>query len=175
TQSGYRQRLGAFADWCRAQGVPLEQFSKKSSYRVIDDFVEYLTRTHQGHHGKALSSTTVRGYVISIKVFFGWCLRDSDEFEEYINPTAMERIKIPKLEQKIVETFSDAQVKAMLAAWELEYNEHLKLRNKAIVHVLMTTGIRVTELCTLCVSDTHIKPEDAHIKVIGKSRKWREV
>jgi len=175
TQVGYQQRLGVFADWCTASGISLEHFSKRSGYRIVDDFIEYLITTHPGKKGQVLSSTTVRGYVISIKVFLRWCLRKSDEFEEYINPIILERVEIPKIERKVVETFSDRQVTAMLAACELEYNEHLKLRNRAILSVLIGTGIRVHELCGLTIECTHTEVEDAHIKVFGKGRMWREV
>jgi len=175
TAAGYRQRLGVFASWCEAEGVSLERFSKKGAYRIIDDFVEHLQATHQGKHGLALSSTTVRGYVICIKMFFKWCLDDSDEFEECINPIALRRVEVPAIEGKIVETFSDEHIRGMLAACELGSTDFLRARNRAIVQVFLGTGIRLKELCTLTVSGVTLDPEDAHIKVFGKRRKWREV
>src|SRR5260221_4048605 len=175
TVEGYRQRLGVFAAWCISRSVSLEQFSKKSGYKLIDEFVAYLEETHPGKCGKPLSSTTLRGYVICIKMFFKWCLKKSDEFEEYIHPIILERVEVPQVSGYLVETFSDEQTTALLAACELESTDFLKSRNRAIVQLLVGTGIRVSELCMLTMMDTHLDPEDAHIKVIGKGRKWREV
>ncbi len=51
----------------------------------------------------------------------------------------------------------------------------LAARDKAIVSVLLDTGVRANELCTLTLGRTNFSLTDAHIIVLGKGRKQREV
>ena len=44
-----------------------------------------------------------------------------------------------------------------------------------IVAVLVDTGIRADELCTLTIANTHLDARDAYVRVHGKGNKWREI
>jgi len=63
----------------------------------------------------------------------------------------------------------------MLTACAQEYNEHLRLRNRAMVSLLLATGIRASELATLSVGHVDLSTDGAYIKVMGKRRKEREI
>src|SRR6266567_2258897 len=182
TKRVYRQRLLVFADWCQAENVTLEQLGGKRSYYITNAFMDYLRNMHHGSKKDPrrgflpISSRTVEGYICCIKMFLNWCIRQEDEeFSLCIKPIALGRIKLPKPDQKIVETFTEAQIKALFKACESEYNPHMKLRNKTIVQLFLGTGIRVEELCTMTVGHMDLLPDDPFIKVMGKGRKEREI
>src|ERR1700694_587759 len=82
---------------------------------------------------------------------------------------------MPKLQVKIIETFTKDQVKAMLAACEKEFDHNLAVRDRAILYVLYDTGIRASELRGLTLDHVYLRPDDAYLKVLGKGDKWREV
>ncbi len=176
TRQGYEQRLGVFADWCTVQGICLEQVSR----RIVDSFVEHLHATHTSHKGTPLSSYTTAGYVRCIRAFLYWCSED-EQFESCVKLATIKRIKLPKLTQKIIAVFTDEHIAALLAAARHEYNDYLQERDPVIIKLLLATGIRATELCTLKIADCHLKPNtlrnpsESFVKVMGKGRKEREI
>ena len=92
-----------------------------------------------------------------------------------IKASTLRKIKLPKREQFIIATFTDAQLAALREAAEKEFNEELRLRDTCILRLLLSTGVRADELCTLTLANMHLDPKDAYIKVHGKGNKWREV
>jgi len=82
---------------------------------------------------------------------------------------------MPKLQEKVIETFSKEQIKAMLAAAEKEYSQTLTARDRAIIYILFDTGVRASELCGLTLDNVYLRADDAYIKVLGEGDKWREV
>jgi integrase/recombinase XerD len=51
----------------------------------------------------------------------------------------------------------------------------MRLRDKAILAILLDTGIRAEEMCGLTLENLHIGGSESYIRVVGKGRKEREV
>lgn len=168
---GYEQRLLVFSSWCEQHKVLLEHIRP----RHVDDFVEHIEKTHTGSAtGSAVSTYTLAGYVRVIKAFLNWCSED-DEYSQFVKPILPRRVKVPKVVEKIVETFTDEQIEALIMAAKQNYNEHLRLRDACIVQVLVSTGMRAFELCGLTIENVHLEPHDSYVKVLGKGQKEREI
>jgi site-specific recombinase XerD len=86
-----------------------------------------------------------------------------------------ENIKLPRVDQKVIETFTHDQLRRMIHAAHKEITKTLWMRDEAIIRVLVSTGVRASELCGMKLEDVSFSPTDAHIKVMGKGRKEREV
>lgn len=89
--------------------------------------------------------------------------------EEYVSVNYPKQIKVLKEEQKVIDTFSDKQVKELIRYYNK--SDYLSVRNKLIVMLFVDTGIRCTEL-------RQIKTDfvfDNYIKLHGKGNKWRVV
>jgi site-specific recombinase XerD len=56
---------------------------------------------------------------------------------------------MPRVEIKLIQTFSKEQVRALFAVCDQEHTPALAERDKAILAVLLDTGIRARELCSL--------------------------
>jgi site-specific recombinase XerD len=82
---------------------------------------------------------------------------------------------MPKMLAKVIETFSNEQIKALLLSCEKEYNQTLMVRDCAIIYILYDIGIRASELCGLTLDNVYLQPDDAYLKVLGKGDKRREV
>jgi integrase/recombinase XerD len=121
-----------------------------------------------------LSTSTTSQYVKNIKRLLNWCLLD-DVYSEHIKALTVARIKKPTVKDVIIEIFSDDDIAAIFKACDKEIHEHLQVRDRAIVALLLDTGIRATELCTLTIDNVCLDPKDAHIRVFGKGKKWGEV
>lgn len=125
----------------------------------IKSYVEYLQKLKR-------SEVYINSILKYLKAFFKYCVQ-----EEYIlerkNP--MKKLNWVKEEKTLIETFNDREVYKMLKVWN--YKTFYNARNKAIIAMLIETGIRNLELCTLSLTSVR----DSVIKVMGKGRKERYV
>ena len=167
TQRWYIEKLSTFADWCREQSLQLEDVRTSEINRFLD-----LLRTTPGTNtGKTRSTHTIHGYAEVIRTFIRWAAED----EEYgISRRALNRFTMPTVEKKVIQTFSPAQVKAILAACSEEYFPSLRQRDRALIWTLLDTGIRAGEAAGLTLDCTHLVGE-SYIKVLGKGKKEREI
>ncbi len=89
-------------------------------------------------------------------------MRDDD-------PSAL--LAAPKLPQRLPKDLSEAQVSALLNAPVLE--QPIEIRDKAMLEVLYATGLRVSELVGLTMSDISLR--QGVVRVVGKGDKERLV
>ncbi len=111
-----------------------------------------------------LAPSTVATYVSYLKAFFHWCY-----MEELTPSDVAVRLQIPKVPEKVVAAFTSEQQDKLVAACDTSTRNGF--RNYVIVMVLLDTGMRVSELCGLRLSDVHPK----YVKVNGKGHKEREI
>ena len=171
-QAGYKQRLDVFCAWCESQGITLEHINAN----VVNTFVAHLKATHVSHKaGKPeLSTFTLAGYVRNIQQWLNWCLYE-EAYDAVVKPRIVKRIKRPKVDKHLIETFTQSQLQGLLDACQEEFTVQLRDRNRTIVMLLLDTGIRASELCGLTVGNVHLDPNDAFIRVFGKGQKEREI
>jgi integrase/recombinase XerD len=99
-----------------------------------------------------------------VKAFFKFLLLDG---AIEANPT--QQINAPKLRRSLPEVLSVDEVERIIAAVDLSKPEGH--RNKAIVEVLYSCGLRVSELVNLRISDMYL--EERFLRIIGKGNKER--
>ena len=96
-----------------------------------------------------MSSATVSRNVASIRSFFSFLLNQG-----IISKNPTENIKPPKVEKKTPETLSIEEVSLLLE--QPSGKSSKEIRDKAMLELLYATGMRVTELISLKVSDVNI-------------------
>lgn len=89
----------------------------------------------------------------------------------YIKDNPTELLETPKLPQHLPEVLSTAEVDMLEAAIDLSKWEGQ--RNKAIIEVLFSCGLRVSELTNLKISNLY--KEERFVRVMGKGSKERLV
>jgi len=107
-----------------------------------------------------------------IKRLFRWA---SDE-EEYLPDNGIWRLKLPSPHYRQVQPYTDGEVMAMLDTCEEEFrtsSRFLGSRNKAIISMFADTGLRLSELAGIKLSDLHSRLKQ--VKVWGKGAKMRVV
>lgn len=167
TQGWYLQKLSVFVEWCGDQNKnTLEQITAGDLRRFLADA---RTRTNP-QTGAPLSSYTLHGYMQVIKGFLNWCAD-----EDLVSARLAKRIEMPHVDIKVIETFSPDQIKRLFAACEQDRTPALVMRDKAILSILLDTGIRASELCGLTLENIFLEPQEAFLRVFGKGRKQREV
>lgn len=117
--------------------------------------------------GRQLSKTSMARKGSAIKSFFKFLMKERF-FKEHALPLIFPR---PKLPRRLPEFLSMEEVKSILAAVAKAPNSPLKLRNRAIVELLFSSGIRVGELAALDWG--HIQWEQAEFRILGKGDRER--
>ncbi len=144
----------------------------------LRDFMDYLDSEPQRWAGdgrrctfKKASPATVHHYLKVAKTFFNWALD-----EAYLEQSPALRLKLPSPNYRDVEPYTDDEVNAMLAGCEHDIQHgyrYLGVRNKAIISVFIDTGLRLTELADMKLSE--IDPQLQQVRVLGKGAKFRVV
>ena len=102
----------------------------------------------------------------TLRAFFNWC-----EGERYLIQNPLAHTKAPELPKKVVQIYTDADIKSMIAAQSRE--SFIGMRNRALTLILYDTGIRLSELVGLTLDDVDL--ENGILKVKGKGDKERHV
>jgi integrase/recombinase XerD len=160
SQRWYRHRLGTFTTWLQGHGIDtLEGITAPLVRRYLDERRTTISRT-----GNPIDSHTLHGHARAIKAFLNWAASDG-----LIDERLPKRVTLPHRAQKLLPVLTPDQVRRlMLACGD-------SLRDRAILAVLLDTGIRASELCGLTLDRVTLTQEDAYLIVHGKGRKVREV
>jgi len=113
-----------------------------------------------------LSSQSIETYCRAIKAFFGFLKR-----EGFIENNAMAKVKMPKVPETVIPTFSEKEIEKLLAQADKSSNEGF--RDYCLLLIFIDTGIRLSELAYLKTDD--IDYEQNLFRVMGKGRKERFV
>ncbi len=130
---------------------------------VVDEHIESMLRYL---HELGLDPRSQARLLSGLKSFFKYLF-----LEDWITIDPTELIAGPKLSRKIPDFLTIDEIQALLETIDL--SEPLGIRNRAMLETLYASGLRVTELTTLKLSDYF--PEIGFIKVIGKTNKERIV
>lgn len=117
--------------------------------------VQQITATHLNSYmlyleREQFAPSTVSRNVAAMRAFFQYLLR-----EHVIETDPSEGLKPPKVEKKIPEILSVEEVDLLLK--QPSSKTPKGLRDKAMLEILYATGIRVSELIHLKVSDVNLK------------------
>jgi integrase/recombinase XerD len=139
----------------------------------IRDFVMYLQQRqcYSNHplvkpRQRGLSDNTVNCYLRSIRAFWSWLVR-----EEAVAETPFAKVKIPKTTKKVIRSFSNEQLQDFLNAVNTDTPEGY--RDYVVTLTLLDTGIRLSELTGLKLTDINL--EGKILRVKGKGNKERLV
>lgn len=148
-----------------------------------EDYLKYLMKYRNVSDPKDISANDIRSYLVtlkrknltsssisrklsSIKSFHSFLVKF-----HYSNQNVAKTITNPKKEKKLPTVLSLEEVDALLAT----FNEStpLELRNKTMVELTYSCGLRVSELINLKLSSIHLQM--GIIDVVGKGTKERIV
>ncbi len=137
--------------------------------KIKDTPLNCKSETIKNYLYKNLSDKKSRSQARSIsalKSFFNYLV-----FEGLIKDSPISNIEAPKLERKLPEVLTEDEINQLIKSVDL--NHVFGQRNKTIIEVLYGTGIRVSELVNLQLSNIFFK--ESILKVNGKGDKERFV
>ena len=139
TELSYRRDLKKVIVFLRARN--LTEWVDVSEEALKD----YITSMGEQHFAAA----TISRNIASIKALFHFMAQ-----EGIVKKDITDGLKAPKIEKKIPEILTMDEVIRLLE--QPSGNSHKEIRDKAMLELLYATGIRVTELITLKVSDVNL-------------------
>ncbi|WP_238882329.1 tyrosine-type recombinase/integrase [Clostridium sp. YIM B02551] len=152
----------------------------------IAGFVTYLQSMEVKFQGelKRFYITSFRSYLIENKYevatinkkinslqSFNNFLMKNKYCNEFVVDLRKDRMRVAFGSEKQVEVFSEKQVERML--FYIQNQENVTRRDKMIILLLMYTGVRVSELCSIRINNIDFLT--SHLKIQGKGGKIREV
>jgi len=139
---------------------------------TIDDISDFLaTQTH-------LTKKSLLNYHTGLSALYTWAAS-----QKIVETNIVRDIPRPRPEKRAIKDLTESEVRAILSAltWSAEYKRPGKCpckhrlptaeRDKAIVLLLLDTGIRASELCALQIRHLKLKARSVHI--YGKGDKER--
>ncbi len=159
TIAGYVSDVGQFMDF--VGNVPPEKVN-------LEDIEKYLNNLYP------LAKRSQSRKISALRAFFNYLeVENGAEFRahnpSWTDPTA--GIDTPKITRHLPDVLSLEEVEAILESIGPDTFEGL--RNRAIVEILYSCGLRVSELVELRLSDLFFK--EGYIRVVGKGNKQRLV
>ena len=162
TIRNYRHYLYRFSDWMKDEGI--RQNLKDINKDVVRDFRIYLTKISDGKGG-TLSRKTQGYHVIALRSYLKWLIKNDYEV------MAPEKIDLPKTDERQIKFLTGEQVDRLLNA--PSQSTIIGKRDKAILEVLYSTGLRVSELVKL--DKDKIDLDRREFGIVGKGGKARVV
>ena len=135
----------------------LKYLSDKSiNYYETEEYVKYLNKNKY-------AKSSINRKIASINKFYEWC-----QERNYLKETKYKKIKYIKQEKKLPDILTSNYINKLLNSLPTENPKNL--RDRTIIELLYSSGLRVSELTNLRIND--IK-NNGSIKVLGKGNKTR--
>jgi site-specific recombinase XerD len=126
---------------------------------VLGEFSKYLKICSK----KGFSKTTINRKITSIKTFLIWCIE-----KNYLESTSLKSVKNLKAEKKLPNVLTANYINELLDS--LPSKDPKDIRDKAILELMYSSGLRVSEVSNLSIKDVK---DNKSIKVLGKGNKER--
>jgi site-specific recombinase XerD len=156
TRRAYRGDVGEFCDWLEERGTDLDSVD----VRVLADYVAWLGGARRG---RKLAPATISRKLAAVRAFL----------RQALGPERVPDARLgPRRARRLPDAPSAADVERMLEA--LEGEGPVALRNRALVELVYSAGLRSAEAVGLDLGDVDFEQELVHIRR-GKGGKERVV
>ena len=155
TLEAYQHDLRHLLGYCEREG-------KEPLALKLEDLQHFAATIHELGIGPTSQARILSG----VRSFYRYLLLDG-----YIDNDPTELLESPRLGEHLPEVLSTEEVDQLEESIDLSTNEGH--RNRAIIEVLFSCGLRVSELVNLKYSDLFL--EEGYIRVMGKGSKERLV
>jgi integrase/recombinase XerC len=165
TVRNYLSDLQHFMAWCEtvwSEGQETEQaFAlERVATPTLTRYREYL------QHDVQLQPATINRHLVSLKRYFGWA---ADHQFTARNPASVVKL-VPHMARP-AHHLADHEETALVAATE----QAGSLRDRTLIVLMLHTGLRVNEVCSLKRDHVVLHKRSGYLKVWGKRNKYREV
>lgn len=166
TVRNYDHYLKTFETWLKTLNGGEEVSYQDITLEMVRRFRLHLSRTPGIHKDETKKISTQAYYAIALRSFLKWLVKS-----DYKNVLEPEKIDVPKIKDHSLKFLDSNQMYRLLNQPIL--SEKNGLRDKTILELLFSTGLRVSELVSL--NRDKINLETLEFNVVGKGGKSRIV
>ncbi len=152
TVESYRTEIKGYLDFFKEKNIKVKDIKNSD----IKDYLAYIKKGET-------SERTLAHNVSVIRTFYKFLLT-----LKIIERNPTEFLELPKLRKKLPTVLSKEEVEKLL---DIDLTDCYSYRNKAMLELLYSTGLRVSELVNLELSNIDL--ENCTLKTIGKGNKER--
>ncbi len=153
TVVSYRRDLIKFNKFMETQGVTDVQRVNPTN---LNSYMLHMEK-------EKFATSTISRNVATLKAFFGYLYRAG-----YIGTDPTIQLKAPKIEKKMPEILTPKEVDLLLSQPSMKTNKGI--RDRAMLELLYATGIRVSELISLKLSDVNLSASYIHCQDLNRER-----
>jgi integrase/recombinase XerD len=148
---------------------------------LISEIRKETIEAFLAHLSESMTNKSLLNRWIGLSAFWTWCVD-----EHLTRHHIVRKVKPPRPETKVIDPLTEMDVRALMTAAERSrsYRSNVfpgnvdnalpfAVRNKALILLLLDTGLRASELCSLSIHDVDIK--SGHLTVMGKGSKERQI
>ncbi len=161
----YGYYLHFFADWVEKKYTPDFPDITRIDDNIVREFRLHLGRTYRNPYKGNLQAQTQNYFLVAIRSMFRYLIKTK---HKVLSP---EMIELGKRRDRIVKFLSPDELQRLFAA--VDTVDEAGLRDAAILQVLFSTGLRVSELAQL--NRDQVNTQTGEFGVIGKGGKGRVV
>lgn len=155
SREAYAHDVERFLEWCSEQGL-----------NAVDVKLDDLHRYSWELFELGILPRSIARNLAAIRSFYGFLLLDG-----YITQDPTELLDNPRVPKHLPTVLSRDEVERILACLDLSLPQ--ERRDHCILELLYTSGLRISELCNLKISDLFL--DEGFIRVVGKGNKQRLV
>jgi integrase/recombinase XerC len=155
TVSGYQRELTRFAEYCQQQNIDNPQQVHTAHVR------QWIAQLHR----QGLAGTSLQRTLSALRSFYKYCNR---YFGDKHNPAL--GVQAPKSPRKLPKALDTDRMQQLLS---IEGDDWITLRDRAILELFYSSGLRLSELVNLDIVDIDLR--DASLSTTGKGRKTRHL
>ncbi len=155
TVSSYKNDISSFSSWCDKEHLDRLKITDLNLNNYISNLFSI-----------GLKSSSINRKISSIKHFYLFLLK-----KKVIKNSPADEITTPKQEKYLPTSMSEDEVESLLGS--PKSNVKIERRDKAMIEILYATGMRISELVNLKLTD--IDFNRSVLKVFGKGSKERLV
>jgi integrase/recombinase XerC len=155
TVSAYQHDLNALLGFCTRESI--------ASFAALDSFA--VRRFAAESHRRGLGARSVARRLSAVRTFLGYLIERG-----LLKNNAGVHVQAPKAPRRLPATLDADQVASLLA---IEGREPLTLRDRAMLELFYSSGLRLAELVGLNLGD--VDAVDRTVRVLGKGGKTRVV
>ena len=159
----YRHYLSNFIDWSKTH-CPISKPSD-ITIELVRKYRVYLAHYNSPNGNLPLKKVTQNYYIIALRSFLRYLIRKD------LAVLAPEKIELPKTESRSLKFLDREQLERLLA--QPDVSKEQGLRDKVILEMLFSTGLRVSELCKLNCDQINLQRRE--FGIIGKGGRARVV
>jgi integrase/recombinase XerC len=165
TDAAYARDLAALVKFCDRAGI--------SDWRGLD--TQHVRRFAAHSHAGGLASRSIQRRLSAVRSFFNYLLREGLESGRgrsgrIASHNPGHEVRAPKAQRRLPQTLDADQMGRLL---EIPAGDALAMRDRAIMELLYSSGLRLAELVGLDSGSIDLK--DRTVQVLGKGKKSRIV